>query len=278
MHSQGGPWEREEERMKEELLKAEKDFFMDWDTYSDTIVARKYKDDWKVLRDSRDAHYRELFDLKPGMKVLDAGCGHGEYTLFALMDGCIVDAFDFAPQMVKHTKTLLESKKQTPNKLYVGNVLKIDEPDNTYDAAMCLVVLDHIANRDHVLQELLRVIKPGGHLYVDVPNRYAFPWRAGMRLMQMLKLYPAGILHFFSPKDIKSLITRNGFAIEETLGMTFIPPLSGIYTSDIRRFTIFPPSIISALDSLFLTIEKKARRDSALKQFCLHTFLRARKL
>lgn len=250
-----------------------------WDEYCKSIDTRKDASDWAILRLARETHWQDFFHNISGKKVLDAGCGHGEYTVFALRDGASVWAFDYSAEMLAATKSRLDRQQLQAEALYQGSVTEIPHGDESFDVVFCLAVLDHIPSdaREKAFKEFYRVLKPGGTLYLDVPNWLALHWRFVFILMRILRLYPSGKIHFFFPWEIKSLARRSGFAPMDSLGLTFCPPLSGIYTTNIRRITILPEFLIRPLDRLYLSIEQTMRRLGPIKPLCWHYFLKCEK-
>jgi SAM-dependent methyltransferase len=99
---------------------------------------------------------RYLNALPPATRVLDAGCGEGvlveEYA--ARLDITGVDANYSSPRVS------------------AGSVTALPFPDASFDRALCLDVLEHLAYEDQprALAELHRVLRPGGELLVSVPN------------------------------------------------------------------------------------------------------------
>ena len=103
-----------------------------------------------------DAVRRYLNALPPSSRVLDAGCGEGvlveEYADRLNITG--VDA-NYSSARVTH-----------------GSLMALPFPDASFDRALCLDVLEHLAYEDQprALAELFRVLGPGGELFVSVPN------------------------------------------------------------------------------------------------------------
>ncbi|EMR04273.1 class I SAM-dependent methyltransferase [Cesiribacter andamanensis] len=84
-------------------------------------------------------------------------------------------------------------------------------PDNTYDVVLCFQVIEHILNDTTFLEELHRILKPGGTLYLTTPNRTLSlsrnPWHIREYAADELTLLAAAI---FGPKGVQMLgITGN---------------------------------------------------------------------
>ena len=250
-----------------------------WDAYGKSIAEKKDAPEWGILRLARETHWREFFTDIAGKKILDAGCGHGEYVAFALADKASVWAFDYSEEMVTATRERLERQGLQAEELYRGSVTSIPHEDASFDVVFCLAVLDHLPEADRVqaMREFYRVLKPGGTLYLDVPNRLALHWRLAFLVMRLLGMYPGGKIHFVLPWEIRSLARRHGFQPKASLGLTFCPPLSGIYTTDIRRITFLPEALIRPLDRLYLKLEQTMRCLGPFKALCWHYFLKCRK-
>lgn len=75
-------------------MKNKNTFDKDWDQYAQLINSRKGAPEWLVLRKARETHWQEFFSVERDEKILDAGCGHGEYSVFALQRKAKVWAFD----------------------------------------------------------------------------------------------------------------------------------------------------------------------------------------
>ncbi|MDH3679103.1 MAG: methyltransferase domain-containing protein [Acidimicrobiia bacterium] len=255
------------------------DFDKDWDGYSVLIDDRKDSPGWAVIREARESHWRELVQLPAGSHILDAGCGNGDYTRLALQDGARVWAFDLSREMVSATERRLAAAGLEAEELQVASVLEIPYPDARFDVVLCFAVIDHVPDerRLDAVRELVRVLKPGGTLYINTPNRYAYTWRAGHWLMRQLGRFPKGKIRWLSPGELQALCIEADCSLGRSLGLELLPPVSGIYTSDLERLTVLPESLISVLDRWYLRVEQRLRRIDGLKPFCFHYFLEATK-
>jgi len=254
-------------------------FEKDWDSYSDRIDGRKEAPAWELFRQVRLTHWQELFRIERGDRVLDAGCGDGDYTVWASEAGARVWAFDLSPRMVESTRQRLIRNHLEIEELTEGSVTSINHPDNSFDVVLCLSVVAHIPDhlRQRAVNEAARVLRPGGLLYISTPNLLAYHWRAGIWIMQQLGILPKGTIRFHLPSQLRRLVRAAGLEPGRSLALEFVPPFSGIYTADLRRFTILPHWMIRPLDRTYLALEKWARRRSFLKPFCYHFFLEAQK-
>lgn len=250
-----------------------------WGNYGSAIAEKRAAPEWGIVRKARETHWHEFFSVDDSQAVLDAGCGLGDYTVYALRHNARVWAFDYTPEMVVATRNRLAENNLKAKGLYVGSVTDIPHDDRCFDIVFCLAVLDHLPLEERLKAraELYRVLKPGGVLYLDVPNRLAWHWRLVFYAMRFLKLYPGGKIHFFLPWELKAFVREAGLLPAGSMGMTFCPPFSGIYTTDIRRITFLPERLIQPLDELYLRIERSFRRKRLFKPFCWHYFLKARK-
>jgi SAM-dependent methyltransferase len=126
-----------------------------------------------------EPYYRWMLALmRPylGKRVLDAGCGIGNFTVLLTEVVDYTLAVDLSAQ---NTAVLRERFRQTP----AVAVLQLDlEGDlatlatQHLDTVVCLDVLEHLADDVGVLRNLRTVIRPGGSLIAKVP---ACPWLYG---------------------------------------------------------------------------------------------------
>jgi SAM-dependent methyltransferase len=249
----------------------------DWDEYSATIARRKNSDEWAVLRTAREQHYDRFFSVNPGERVLDAGCGHGEYTMFALERGARVWAIDFSPAMLSYTEQACGAAGLQAESFTRQSVMDIQYPDDHFDVVYCLSVLECIEDPDLALRELLRVLKPGGRLYLDVCNALAVHWRFLFLCLQKLGAAPKGEMRYFRPGELKTMVRNAGGMPTRDCGQAFSPPFSGLYTADLRRYTIFPDWLIRPLDAAYLWLEKVTNHLWPFRTICWHYFLEVRK-
>ena len=105
-------------------------------------------------------------DLKDKM-VLDAGCGDGYFAHLLRLAGGDVTGVDYSARSIAFAKLLDETAH-----FEVANIAKLSFPDGSFDVVFLIEVLEHLTpeERDLILKELSRVLKPGGKLIVSAPS------------------------------------------------------------------------------------------------------------
>ncbi len=98
-----------------------------------------------------------------GGKALDVGCGVGQVVARLMSGGADAYGLDVSAPNIKRAQ-----KVSTNCKLYDGG--RFPFPDNYFDSAGALNVLEHVEEPEAFLSEIARVTKPGGRVVVSSPN------------------------------------------------------------------------------------------------------------
>lgn len=109
------------------------------------------------------------------------------------------DLLDLAIARFKGTKL----EKQVELSMYPGDILPYE--DSTFDIAFSMHVIEHTINPRQYLEELMRVIKPRGVIFMDLPNRY-YPIEQHT-LLKFIHLVP-----YFIRDSVIKFITNKLFA------------------------------------------------------------------
>jgi ubiquinone/menaquinone biosynthesis C-methylase UbiE/uncharacterized membrane protein YbhN (UPF0104 family) len=107
--------------------------------------------------------------LGTGGEGLDVGCGQGWYVARMRQLGFDVRGIDASPEQVALARTHVER----PDLVEEGSVLRIPAASASYDFAYCINVLHHLSSLEEqraAFSELLRVLRPGGLLFVHEIN------------------------------------------------------------------------------------------------------------
>jgi len=119
--------------------------------------------------------------LRPGQRVLDLGCGEGRHAITAWLEapvqvvGLDPGAADLATAAGRATEFEAPAGGDRTLGWVRGSGLNLPFADATFDCVICAEVLEHIPDYHAVLEEIRRVLKPGGVLAVSVP-RFVPEW------------------------------------------------------------------------------------------------------
>jgi SAM-dependent methyltransferase len=118
------------------------------------------------------SRYRWAASAAPEKRVLDAGCGVAYGTaILAEAGAAAVMGIDIAESVLESARGEMPEKVE----LKVGDLTNLDLDDDQFDLIVCFEVIEHFENPDVVLDELARVLAPGGSLLVSSPNREVHP-------------------------------------------------------------------------------------------------------
>jgi ubiquinone/menaquinone biosynthesis C-methylase UbiE len=118
------------------------------------------------------ARYRWASQFAAGRRVLDAGCGWAYGTAMLAQAGATSAAgVDLAPTVIE----VAQAELGTAVQLKVGDVRELPYPDAAFDLVVCFEVIEHVEDYSRVLDELKRVLVPGGLLIVSSPNIFRSP-------------------------------------------------------------------------------------------------------
>jgi sterol 24-C-methyltransferase len=101
-------------------------------------------------------------ELKPGMKVLDAGCGVGgpARNICAFSGATVVGLNNNAYQIERAEKHTLDAGLQNDCSFVKGDFMNICQEDATYDAAYAIEATCHASDRTKAFSEIYRILKP----------------------------------------------------------------------------------------------------------------------
>jgi len=123
--------------------------------------------------------------------VLDLGCGFGMMaTLFGLFGAKEVMGYDLNTEKIDlFKKLLLYLDPEVGNvKPVHGDSSKIEFPDEYFDVVVTNETLSHVREMEHTIEEIYRILKPGGRLLVRDGNNSLFLWGRVRRRMFWRKI------------------------------------------------------------------------------------------
>ncbi|MBW4827539.1 MAG: class I SAM-dependent methyltransferase [Clostridiaceae bacterium] len=112
----------------------------------------------------------DLLKIKPGTKVLDVGCGTGNFSMKLARMGCKVTAIDISEEMLKVGKT--KAKKENLDiQFYNMNVYDLQFEANCFDAVISVTAFEFIKDTKRAIEEMFRVLNDNGQMVIGTINK-----------------------------------------------------------------------------------------------------------
>ncbi len=103
--------------------------------------------------------------IQPGWRVLDIACGVGYGAGLLQSAGCRVIGVDYDPA------TIAEARRAFPDVQFeTGDALALPFEDSAFDAIVSFETVEHVDDGQAFLDEMKRLLVPGGSLIISTPN------------------------------------------------------------------------------------------------------------
>lgn len=162
-------------------------------------------------RETLDSEFRFLPRPNFGHRLLDIGCGNGAFLAKATSAGWAVVGIDFDPKAVEATREQGFDARVGAIDLFAGE-------SNCFDAVTLSHVVEHVHDPIALLNDISRLLKPGGVLYVETPNIeslgsriYRENWR-GIEAPRHLVL--------FNHESLNAAMVATGFEVTRSVSKT----------------------------------------------------------
>lgn len=160
----------------------------------------------------------ELLRPEKGMRILDVGCGTGNFTYKIAEIGCDVTGIDISKKMLEQARAKgVGSNGSISFEIMNGSSILFD--NELFDAVISMAAFEFIPDPLKVYNEMKRVVKPGGHIVIGTIQKGG----------EWAKLYSSDVCadtayahaEFKSKNELMALDSENLTAASECL---FIPP------------------------------------------------------
>jgi len=106
----------------------------------------------------------------------------------------------------------------------VGDVRALPFADDSFDAIYSMGTIEHFDETEHAVEEMARVLKPGGRAIVGVPNRHdPFLRPLFATVLQAVGLYGYGYEKSYSRRALRDMLERAGLEVVAETAILFIP-------------------------------------------------------
>lgn len=149
--------------------------------------------------------------IKKGDVVIDLGSGAGNDAFVARHEtgetGKVI-GIDFTPAMIERARANAEIRGFNNVEFRLGDIEKMPVTSNVADVIVSNCVLNLVPNKKAVFEEILRVLKPGGHFSIsDIVLEGELP----EKIQQAAEMYAGCVAGAIQKKEYLDLITKAGF-------------------------------------------------------------------
>ena len=157
--------------------------------------------------------------LKPDQELLDVACGSGGTTLrIARHTGCSVKGIDIHEQGIAEARARADAEDLSGRarfeQLDAGKPLPF--ADHAFDAIICIDAINHLPNREQILKEWARILRPGGQLVFTDPIVVTGP----LTNEEIAIRSSVGFFLFVPQGFDERLLADSGFTVEKVVDRT----------------------------------------------------------
>lgn len=155
----------------------------------------------------------QVIPIKDNHTVLDLGAGEGRHSIAAKYDYPNAQVFgvdlDFSDIKTAQEKSLQFLGSDNTAAFIQANGLCLPFKDASVDHIICSEVLEHIPQYQSMLDEITRILKPGGSLTITVPR--AWPEKICWMLSDAYHQVDGGHVRIFNARALNNEISQRGF-------------------------------------------------------------------
>jgi SAM-dependent methyltransferase len=169
---------------------------------------------------------------RAGGVLLDVGCGPAVMTDVLLARGFEYHGIDLSEQMIAEGRKRFAGHSRVH--FQVGDVQALPLEEEAFDVVLCLGVLEYVPDLDRALDEIRRVLRPGGSFVFSMLNRWS-PYRIAERFF-----HTGQPCQQFSTRYANRLLEEHHFTSRDRSYYDFnvvVPPFEGRFPGVARRLT-----------------------------------------
>jgi 2-polyprenyl-6-hydroxyphenyl methylase/3-demethylubiquinone-9 3-methyltransferase len=160
-------------------------------------------------------------------RVLDVGCGGGLLSEALARHGAHVTGIDMAPAMIEVARLHAHESQLSIDYELCSAEQYAERCDERFDLITCMELIEHVASPDALLAAIVRLLRPGGDLFVSTINRTLRSFLlAIVGAEYVLQLLPRGTHQYarlVRPSELARLGRARGLTACDAAGLEFNP-------------------------------------------------------
>src|SRR5262245_47622609 len=168
---------------------------------------------------------REALSPLRGERIIDIGCGPGFYAAELLehvgAEGAVLGV-DLSEAMLAAAAQRCSGRDNAVFR--AGDATALPAEDASFDAALCVQVLEYVADIPATLREMARVLRPRGRVVIWDVDWSTVSWRSrdAARMARVLAAWDAHLAHAALPRTLRAELAAAGFADMSVEGHAFV--------------------------------------------------------
>lgn len=143
----------------------------------------------------------------PAGAICDVGCERGELLNVLKRSGFVVQGTQLS------TSAADFARKEFGIDVYVGELTEAPFDSETFDAVLMINVLEHLPRPEEYVAHIWKILRPGGHFWIEVPNTASFTARLSRK--RWLHADPDHHYWGFDRDSLSRLLGRHRFGVEQ---------------------------------------------------------------
>lgn len=155
----------------------------------------------------------QVLGLQPGDRLLDVGCGQGRHLLeMSRLPGLQIGVDWERGDLHKaaYWYHMMHRNGEVNGRVYFmqGDAPRLPFKDAAFDRVLCTEVMEHVSDDREVLEELIRVLRPGGVLAISVPDENSE--RILWKISPQYRNWPGGHVRIYRRSDVPRMLYESG--------------------------------------------------------------------
>jgi SAM-dependent methyltransferase len=170
-----------------------------------------YEELWRELPDELEPPEFELrrrfllADIRPGLRMLDVGCGDGRFTAEAAAAGATVTGVEVADAAIDRARARYPDLEF--RRVEIDGFLPFE--DGSFDIAWASEVIEHVSDTARWLSEVRRVLRPRGVILLTTPSHGRL--RVALGGVERFSPPLGDHLHLYTQRSLTKTLEEFGF-------------------------------------------------------------------